>query len=71
MIEIRSYGKSELALMYFPNSATPHVATNRLTSWIRRCKPLYEAILECHSSKDSRFYTPKEVIQIIHYLGDP
>ena len=40
---IRSYPKSELALLYFPD-ATPHVALNRLNSWIRRCPPLVDAL---------------------------
>ena len=36
---VRSYPKSELAMLYFPD-ATPHVALNRLNAWIRRCEEL-------------------------------
>ena len=36
MIEDRSYGKAELAMLYFP-TATPRVALNRLVRWINRC----------------------------------
>ena len=38
---VRSYPKSELAMLYFPD-ATPHVALNRLNAWIRRCEELGE-----------------------------
>ena len=39
MIEDRSYGKAELAMLYFP-TATPRVALNRLVRWINRCPEL-------------------------------
>ena len=45
----KSYGKSELAMMYFPDS-NPHVALNRLNSWIRRCPPLADALADCSQS---------------------
>ena len=42
--KIRPYTKKELALFYFP-TADPHVAVNRLMSWVNRCKPLHKALL--------------------------
>ncbi len=71
MIEIRAYGKAELALLYFPHAKTGHIAVNRLNAWIKRCKPLYHDILECHSSKHSKGFTPKEVALIVEFLGEP
>ena len=71
MFKIKTYGKSELAMMYFPDTKDPHTAMNRLTSYIRRCKPLNEAIISCGSSKKSKFFTPKEVALISEYLGEP
>ena len=38
---VRSYPKSELAMLYFAD-ATPHVALNRLNAWIRCCEELGE-----------------------------
>ena len=70
-MKIQSYGKSELALLFFPDTQNPHVAVNRLTSYIKRCKPLSEAIAACGSSKKAKFFTPKEVRLICEYLGDP
>ena len=40
---IRSYAKSELAMLYFPD-ASPHVALNRLNGWIRRRMNLKSSI---------------------------
>ena len=69
-MKIRSYAKSELALLYFPGS-DPHVATVRLTGWIRRCPELRERLKGCHSSKFAKFFTAKEVGIIEEYLGSP
>ena len=71
MMKIQAYGKSELALMYFHDTTDPHVAVNRLTSYIRRCKPLNDAIAACGSPKKAKFFTPKEVALICEYLGEP
>ena len=49
-MKIRCYSKQELAMLYFPDAA-PHVAVNRLTSWIRRCRPLDEAMQQCSLGK--------------------
>lgn len=43
--KIQPYTKKELALFYFP-TADPHVAVNRLMSWVNRCKPLHKALLD-------------------------
>ena len=70
MIKIKTYGKSELALMYFPNS-TPHVALNRLNAWIRHCAPLADALATCSHSPHAKYFSPKSVSLIIDYLGEP
>ena len=67
---IKSYPKSELALLYFPDS-DPHVALNRLNSWIKRCKPLVDALAGCYQSRHAKFYSPKAVRLIVEYLGEP
>ena len=36
--EIRGYGKSELAMMYFPNAMTAEGALSNLNYWIQRCE---------------------------------
>jgi len=66
----RSYSKQELAMLYFPEAA-PHVAVNRLNSWIRRCRDLNVLMDACPVSKFSKFYTAHQVRLIVEYLGDP
>ena len=37
----KSYGKSELALLYFPEATTPMGALSNLNSWIKGNEELY------------------------------
>ena len=67
---IRSYAKSELAMLYFPD-ASPHVALNRLNGWIRRCEELRKALAECHQSARAKFFSAQSVRLIVEYLGEP
>ena len=67
---IQPYTKKELALLYFP-TATPHVAVNRLMSWISRCKPLHDALLDQGYRKTTKWLSPREVKLITEYLGEP
>ena len=69
--EIRSYGKSELAMLYFPNAQTPGGALSNLNFWIRRCTDLSAALRACGMARKAKSYTPKEVALIIYYLGEP
>ena len=70
MFKIKSYGKSELAMQYFPDS-DPHVALNRLNAWIRRCSPLADALAQCHQSPRAKFFSAQAVRHIIEFLGEP
>ena len=70
VFSIKSYPKSELALLYFPDS-DPHVALNHLNSWIRRCQPLVDALEACYQSRHAKFFSAQAVRHIIHYLGEP
>ena len=67
---IQPYTKKELALLYFP-SATPHVAVNHLMSWIRRCKPIHDALVDQGYRKTTMWLSPCEVRLITEYLGEP
>ncbi len=69
-MEIKSYPKSVLALMYFPDS-NPHAATTRLMAWISRCPELRDALRGCHQSRYAKFFSAKAVRLIVEYLGEP
>ena len=66
----KSMYKSELAQLYFPGSSA-HTAVNRLTSWIRRCPELVDALEACHQPKYAKFYSAQAVRCIFEYLGEP
>lgn len=67
---IHAYTKKALALSYFPD-ADPHVATNRLTQWVKRCQPLWQELQAMGYEPTQRYYTPRQVRRIVYYLGEP
>ena len=67
----KSYGKSELALLYFPEATTPMGALSNLNSWIKGNEELYNELKGCGMPPKSKSFTPREVELIFHYLGDP
>lgn len=69
-MDIRSYGKQELALLYFPDS-TPSVACAHLVRWLTRCKPLYDKLLKSGYNKWCKEFTPMQVSYIFFFLGEP
>lgn len=69
--EIRTYGKSELAMLYFPNAITTNGALSNLNFWIRRNSSLTEALHQCGMPLKSKSFTPREVALIVQYLGAP
>ena len=71
MFKIQQYGKSELALLYFPNAVTASGALSNLNYWIRCNKTLTKALKKCGMPTHSKSFTPKEVSLIIEHLGEP
>ncbi|UKK75755.1 DUF4248 domain-containing protein [Segatella bryantii] len=68
---VRAYGKSELALLYFPDASSGHIALNHLMAWITRCKELRSKLEAGGYVKTAKYFTPKEVAMITDYLGEP
>jgi hypothetical protein len=62
---IRAYGKSELAMMYFPD-LSKETAIRKLRLWLSVNPRLRKLI-----SKKLRSYTPKQVRLIVEELGEP
>ena len=62
---IRSYGKSELAMLYFPN-LTQETASKKLRGWLR-INPRLRYLI----NKSIHDYTPKQVRQIVEEVGEP
>ena len=62
---IRAYGKSELAMLYFPRLA-PKTALRKLNGWIKVNPRLSH--LKNPALHD---YTPKQVRLIVEEIGEP
>ena len=69
-MQLRSYDKKELAMLYFPQSA-PQVAMRRLKRWINKCPELSKAMDDCLLDRRARFFTKKQVELIFEYLDEP
>ena len=68
---IQTYGKSEFAMMLFPDIDSPKVAQAKLLSWIKRDPQLYERILSLSSSAHDNDYGPEQIRLIINKFGAP
>lgn len=69
-MDLRSYTKQELALLYFPDS-DPDVARAHLMRWIVRCTQLYEQLLKSGYNKSCKEFNPLQVSYIFLHLGEP
>ena len=63
---LRQYGKSELALLYFPH-LTQQSAWRKLNRWIS-LNPTLRQQLEGY---ELRTFTPRQVALIVEQLGEP
>ena len=62
---VRAYGKSELAMMYFPKDSQ-ETATNKFRNWLR-----INPRLRGYINVNSRWFTPKQVRRIVEEVGEP
>lgn len=68
---LRPYSKSQLAMLYFPEAHSSHVAVNRLMGWIERNKVLMDNLYACGYEKRMRNLSRRMVALIVEYLGEP
>jgi len=69
--EIRTYGKSELAMLYFPDTETPKGALSNLNFYIDKKPGLRKKLRKLGSSPNVHSYMPNEVELIVKALGQP
>ena len=69
--EIRSYGKAELAMLYFPHTQTKKGALNNLNFWINYNPELRDRLRALNSPPKAHRYTRREVELIVEYLCEP
>jgi hypothetical protein len=68
--DYRSYTKTELALMYSPDS-TPATALQCLTRWMKQCRPLMAELASMGYNKFRHTLFRQEVEAIVKHLGEP
>ena len=66
----RPYGKTELALLYQPNS-NPESAIRTLNRWINGCPQLMEELRALQYQPRRHTFLPREVEAIVRHLGEP
>lgn len=69
-MELRCYGKGEMAMEYFPNLPVT-LAMRKLRRWIHVNPELERKLAECHVSKNADFYSKIQVRLIFDYLDEP
>jgi len=69
-MKLRSYGKSELALLYQPN-CNPASAIRTLNRWINGCPMLMKELSALHYQPRRHTFLPREVEAIVKHLGEP
>ena len=68
--EIRTYGRTELALCYFPD-LNPQVAYRKLQYWLASSPRLREQLEGVGSGLSCRTYMPAQVQLIVGAIGEP
>ena len=68
--EIRTYGRTELVLCYFPD-LNPQVAYRKLQYWIDYYPHLREELEGVGSGLSCRTYMPAQVQLIVGAIGEP
>ena len=68
--EYRSYGKGELAMMYFPH-IQQQSAVDQFNKWLKAAPGLMERLFATGMSPCSRRYTPAQVRLIVEVLQEP
>ena len=62
---VRAYGKSELAMIYFPKDSE-ETAKKKFRNWLR-INPRLKGLID----RSTRCYTPKQVRRIVEEVGEP
>lgn len=67
---IHEYGRSELAVLYFPD-IHPESAWKKLKSWIKHAPGLEERMMQTGYNKRQHLFTPRQVRMIVDAIGEP
>ena len=68
---IRTYGKSEFALLMFPTIDDPKIAQAKLLRWIKKDRKFHQQLLDLGSSPYDNDYSPEQVRVMVEKFGAP
>ena len=68
---IRTYGKSEFALLMFPTIYDPTVAQAKMLRWIKKDPKFHEQMLKMGLSSHDKDYSPEQVRAMVEKFGAP
>lgn len=57
-------------MLYFPNTE-PSCALKRLNRWINNNSELKASLASCHTGKNAKDWSRRQVDLIVEYLGEP
>ena len=68
---IRTYGKSEFALLMFPTIDDPKIAQAKLLRWIKKDPRFHKRILRLANTKDDNDYSKEQIRLMVEKWGEP
>ena len=68
---IRTYGKSEFALLMFPTIDDPKIAQAKLLRWIKKDWKFHQQLLDLGFSPYDNDYSPEQVRVMVEKFGAP
>ncbi len=68
---IRTYGKSEFALLMFPTIYDPKVAQAKMLRWIKKDPKFHKQMLGMGLSSHDKDYSPEQVKAMVEKFGAP
>ena len=68
---IRTYGKSEYAMMLFPNINDPRLAQDKLLRWIKRDPKFHAKLLQLAITPNDNHYNPQQIRELVLKFGAP
>lgn len=67
---LKTYKKSELAMMYFPD-VSKETASRNFRRWIKHCAPMVKELEALGYDKNRQYLVKTEVEIIVKHLGEP
>ena len=68
---IRTYGKSEFALLMFPTIDDSKVAQAKLLRWIKKDRRFHQSLVGMGLSSHDKDYSPDQVRAMVEKFGAP